>query len=465
MGSTFANRALPTQILLVTVAIAAGLFIPYYVSALNDRPIALVLLPLAIVGGAIFFADRKWLLLAILLTRAGLEVVLEATRGSGMGLGAALNAGVILIALALIIEKPASLPRFAFSAWVPFFAAAALGVLLAPDKTHALRLCLTWVTNLAIFASAFFLVHKREDFRFVLKIIIWSSVLPVIYGLAELAMYGGGAGPDGRLQSTFTHPNVYAFYLVLVIAVCLTLFKCPSPSHNAGGRTALGMYVLMLLAQLMLTQTRAAWLACFALLVAYAVKFDRRYLVYMLLCLPLALASPVVRERLLDLFSVNVLPHYSTLDSWSWRLELWSAALSSFEWQRLFTGYGIGAFREHVPFFFSRSGGVNWDAHNVYVQWFYDVGLFGLVTYVWVHLYLLRKTRPLAQQDSSLAFMVRAIIIGYLIVSVSDNMMDYLAFNWYYWLLLGAACALASLPREGQEPAYPSRTGVVRWGR
>ncbi|MDB5824981.1 MAG: hypothetical protein JWR21_3685 [Herminiimonas sp.] len=448
MGFSFFNHPLFAPALLAIVAVAVGSLIPFYVSVLNDGWIALALLPLAVVVCGLFFADRKKLLLLILLTRAVMEVWLESTRGGGMGLGAVINVAVILIALALVIETPVALDRSALWAWLPFFSAAALGLLLSPDKGHAVRLCLTWATNLCIFASAFFIVQKQEDFRLALRVIVWSSLLPTIYGLAQVVALGGALGPDGRLQSTFTHPNIYAYYLVLVIWVCLILLKRAN-SINQGSATArvgVTVYLALLLVQLVLTQTRAAWLACFALFVAYTLRFERRYLIYILMLVPLALLLPIVQDRLHDLSSNNLLSHYGKLDSWSWRIELWSAAFGSFEWHRLVTGYGIGAFRENAPVFFSRSGGVNWDAHNVYVQWFYDVGLIGLTTYFWLHYRLLRQLQLLHERDHRTAFMILAIVIGYLIISVSDNMMYYLVFNWYYWFLVGAACALASLP-------------------
>jgi len=40
------------------------------------------------------------------------------------------------------------------------------------------------------------------------------------------------------------------------------------------------------------------------------------------------------------------------------------------------------------------------------------------------------------------AFLLVVMVLQYLIVSASDNMAAYLAFNWYFWFMLGAGCAL-----------------------
>ena len=48
------------------------------------------------------------------------------------------------------------------------------------------------------------------------------------------------------------------------------------------------------------------------------------------------------------------------------------------------------------------------------------------------------------------------IVFEYLVMSYSDNMLSYLSFNWYFWFLMGTACAVAtSAAKEktaGHEP-------------
>jgi len=106
------------------------------------------------------------------------------------------------------------------------------------------------------------------------------------------------------------------------------------------------------------------------------------------------------------------------------------------------------------------SDGIKWDAHNVYVQWFFDVGLLGLAAYIWIHGRLLYMLRPLFAIDRLAAFITICTIISYLLVSLSDNIMFYLVFNWYYWFSIGAACALvhmhASLAGERNQTRFRS---------
>src|SRR5262249_39719100 len=157
------------------------------------------------------------------------DVFFDATRfslfGYQIGVGGVINAIVILVAIVLVAEKPDALPRKAVWAWAGFLATAAIGVVISPVKADAVRIYLSVLSYFAVFVGAFVLVRSPADFRFCVRLVIGSSVIPVVYALAELAT-GGGHTPDGlRLKGTFGHPNIFAFYLVVVISLTLYLRK------------------------------------------------------------------------------------------------------------------------------------------------------------------------------------------------------------------------------------------------
>jgi O-antigen ligase len=226
----------------------------------------------------------------------------------------------------------------------------------------------------------------------------------------------------------------------------------------------LSLYVFFLLAQLALTQTRSAWIACLVVFIGYGLLHKRRYLLYIAGVVLICLFIPAIQQRLLDLGSDNQIVGYQDkLNSFAWRVALWESALSWMEPSRYLLGYGIGAFREYAPTYFARSQGFKWDAHNVYVQWFFDVGFLGLASYLWIHFRTLQSLRPLVVIDRQAAFTTSALIVSYLLMSLSDNMMYYLAFNWYYWFAVGASSALVlarkSVPvaLQGTTVRTPSR--------
>jgi hypothetical protein len=54
-----------------------------------------------------------------------------------------------------------------------------------------------------------------------LTVAICSSLAPLIFALLELAMTPAILTGGQRLESTFTHPNIYAFHIVNVVTLIL----------------------------------------------------------------------------------------------------------------------------------------------------------------------------------------------------------------------------------------------------
>lgn len=428
------------------LVIAIGVVIPAYLSMAGSSVPAVLALPLALLLGALFVADKKTIFFIILAFRAMGDMVFESARsaipGGGPGIGGLVNAAVIALAILVASGEELKQKKPMLMAWIGFFCTTCYGFVLSPVKAESMRLILAWVSNFAVFYCAMHFVTSTADFRNALRLIVASSLIPVAYGLYGIAEGGVAAIAVNRVQSTFMHPNIFAFYLELMIAVVFCLLKAPLLDASVWRKAFLSVWMALLLALLLTTQTRSAWLGCILMFVLYGLFFERRYLVYMFALCCLALLIEPIRDRIIDLSAPEVATSQTKLDSFRWRVELWTAGLSWMEVERYLLGYGIGGFSEYAPVFFSKSGGFHWDAHNVYIQWIFDVGLVGLACYVWIHCRILYLLRKLATIDRTLSFVVGLTVLSYLTVSFSDNMMFYLAFNWYYWFFLGAAASL-----------------------
>ena len=109
---------------------------------------------------------------------------------------------------------------------------------------------------------------------------------------------------------------------------------------------------------------------------------------------------------------------------------------------------------------------MNWGAHNVYVQWFFDAGVIGLCAYLFLYARMVLALKALFKADRLASFITIAIVIVYLVVSSSDNMFGYLVFNWYFWFVVGAGCALATIsgavPIAKATTREPQATAGVR---
>lgn len=431
----------------LVAACITGAIIPFYIGAIGDGIGKLMALPAGIALLTFLLLDRKKLLVMILIFRSAGDIVFETTRvsvgGYQIGVGGVINAFVILIVLFLVAESPRTLPRKFLLAWSAILVAAMLGVAISPTKGEAIRTYLSMCSCFAVFVGAFYLVRSPSDLKFCIRVILWSSVIPVLYGYMELVT-GSGHGGGARVQGTFAHPNIFAFYLVLVVSLTLYMLKSQGNVVTGAARAGLNFYILMLLGLLLMTQTRSAWVACFAIFAIYGLLFERRFLAYILVIPFLALLVPGVQDRLVDLSAGNEYVQYAKLNSFAWRRLIWESGLQWMRPDHYLTGYGLESFRYFSLAFFPlvNQTGTGSGAHNVYVQLLFELGVFGLVGYLWLFGRLLRLLKPMASFDKLAALTVAANIIAYMIVSLSDNMLSYLSFNWYFWFLVGSACAV-----------------------
>jgi hypothetical protein len=438
---------------ILLMACFLGLVTPLYVAVMDGAPSKLMALPAAMVFGLLLLYDRKLTMLVILLLRAGTERTLMQTSfslgGIPLGVGGLLNGCVILVALLLVIEYPKHLPRKSYMAWVPFISMLLLGVTMSPSRGDAVRLALTACSYASVFVAGHYFVQNKEDFRRCVRIVLWSSAIPVLYGVYDTAWRFAAFGGEMRLYSTFGHPNILAFYLTVIISLAFYMFKTLPPETKGRTRLFLGCYIIGLLGMLVLTKTRSAWIATALSFVVYALLFERRYLVYMAGLGLVGLLVPGVLDRLTDLGQGNEVGTYANLNSFSWRVYLWQTGLQWMSPSSYVFGNGLQSFREYSPIFFPFADHINWNAHSAYVQIIFELGAVGTLAWAWLYGRVLSSLAPLFRYDRMAAYSLCVVVVNFLICAISDNMLDYLAYNWYLWFIVGAGCGLAARVNAG----------------
>ncbi|RZI61074.1 MAG: hypothetical protein EOP37_08740 [Rubrivivax sp.] len=472
------RRRLPEwRTLLWALVIAGGcMFLGLVCVVMGDmvaqKPVFFVVLPVALVVVFMFLANPKSLLFTIILLRAiGNPVLEEARFASFGGLGGLMNLAVILLAVVFWMREPRRIPRVAWMVWVPFIAMQAVGLLYSPDRLPELRTFLGTLSTMAMFVVAFYVVDDWTSFDRILKLVIWSSVPVAIYTLIAIARGDVHISNDpaamGRYKGPFSHPNILAFYLVLMQGVLLYLWKnARTLAHSTTAqRLAMAFYLLILLALLGATKTRSAWMAAGAMFFLYGLLFERRFLLYLLLVPLLALLVPDIRDRVLDIGQGNVVVQYAKLNSFTWRRVLWEDAITWMAPMRYAFGYGSGGFFFNSPTFFSLSGGMTTGAHSVAVQMLFDVGVVGLAAYYWKYWRAAQIFWRFRREDALLSAMFIALLIGYVVVSLSDNMLSYLVFNWFFWFVMGAGCAIVCHEKAdiGRRPRRVVRRVARPW--
>lgn len=438
---------------LLLLAVLIGMALPLYVGLMGDKLGKLAVFPALLVLAILLANDRRQMFVMVIILRAAGDILFDSTRfGVGavnIGLGGVINAFLILLVLLMVMERPALLPKRQSVPWLLFLLVFFFGIFVSLQKADAVRYWLGQLSNFAMFVGAFYLVRSKQDFAYCVRLVVWSSLLPALFSFVDIALHhggGGGSDADGfRLRSTFGHPNILAFYLTLVIALSFYLIKSMTARADAGKRLVLGLYMLFLLALLVLTKTRSAWLACFVMFALYALIFERRYFIYMAVLGVVALCLPGVQERLLDLNQHTQLSGaYSKLNSYAWRIYLWESALHYMHAKDWLIGRGLQNFKEESAVFFPlASGHAHYNAHSAFVQLLYETGLFGFLSFLYLYYRVMRDMWRVVAVDRLAAFFIILIIVNFLIGAYSDNVLDYLSFNWYLWLIAGAGSAYA----------------------
>ncbi len=429
-----------------------GAAIPLIAGIADNQPNRLIALPALLLFVMVFLYDYKKSLILILLLRSVGDIVLESAQfGIGnfrMGTGGLINLAVIMIACLLVLEKPALFPGRLARYWVPILLMMGVGLVTSYETAGAIKVYLGMLSYFAIFVIAVYMVRSNDDFNKAIRLVVWSSLIPTLYSIIDVALHMRDSG--FRLKSTFAHANILAFYLMLMLVLCLYMLKSRLYRLTPRGRILICCYMPFLLGQMLLTQTRSAWFAFFAVIVLYTFLFERKYLLYLLLLPLVVVFVPAMSDRLMDLSQGNEVARSARLNSFAWRIVLWTAALNWMEPLRLIYGYGLEGFSHFAPIFFELDRITNYDAHNVYIQFLFEIGVVGLLCYLWLFAQVTWTIRSFVRIDPVSGFLLLTVVVQYLIVSFSDNMLRYLVFNWYLWFTVGGACSLVNLHTQAK---------------
>lgn len=388
----------------------------------------------------------------ILLVRAGSEPLLNLSGGGGaassMGLGAAFNALVLAIAFVLLARRPLTASFAVIGIWGPFLLISFAATLYAPDFVSAVRLALVLLSYWSLFAIPFFIWQSQLDVTRFILLVMASSIVPSLYAFVDIAR-GLSDLADFRLQSTFSHPNIYAFYLVLLIGLSLYIRSSKIIRVTPQIRLLVTLYVPLLAAFLMFTKTRSAWMTCALMFVVYAIRIDRRFLAGFLLVPVLVAGNPSVLDRLTDITEATEVESFKQLNdtvrlnSYAWRQALWESSIPPILDRPIF-GHGLESFKPSTPSFFPLVGPQGIDGHNFYLQVAFEMGLLGVLTVIWLLGAVALRIVKAYRRDPPGVMIILCILGGYALQSFSDNMHFYLSFNWYFWFVIGTIYVWAS---------------------
>jgi O-antigen ligase len=290
---------------------------------------------------------------------------------------------------------------------------------------------------LVYFIVLYFSSNDNSYDEIILKGIIFSSLIPLLFGLYQIVFRTGQKVNTlvetqqglNRAYGTFVHSNVFAFYLLIII-VAIVLYLLNYQKNKF-------MFFLLALAiiELYFTYTRGAWLG-FIIMVLLGILLSDMSLYYKLFILLIlsVLSIPIygiASMRFTKLFS-NKLEESSLAT----RLYIWTEMYKLFG-QRPIFGYGMNSFpklsKDLLYLLVARENPPEIQAHNDYLKLLIETGIFGLISYLALQISALVKLVRSRRKNFIIVFILLFTFLG---MSLGDNINDMTVCEWYLWALV-----------------------------
>lgn len=433
----------------------------FFVLALFSRLIgASLLIPVVVFLGVgalyLLFRNPLFLLGSLIVVRMSLDywspfITLNLFERT-LSLSQLLGASIAVLGILFILFHRQALGRFPLAlpySLILFWGLGTLAYSIAPGSSaqEALRVFDLFVIGFMAYAS----VERYRDYRFLLMAIFVSSVLPILFGIYQF-VFGIGLSDENvsaiRIFGTFSHPNVFSLYLFVVAAVASIYFLVYARQDRA--RLLSGLYLGLVLATLLLTYARIAWVSLFVFTLLIAL-WRYRFLLFPLILLPLVLTAfvPAVNERVME--ALHPTPDSSIV----WRQNLWhDMILKTNIEDRHWLGSGMDTFRISSEALRGERFGSN-ESHNDFVKFYVDGGIIGLSIFI---LYLIAFAFPafkvwrLTPSHSlrNMAVLLLLLVLTLIVASLSDNVFKNTPVQWILAVVMGGFLALyhTSLPKD-----------------
>lgn len=433
--------------------VAVVVFLSAAVFALfSQNPIPALVLALFVCFAVALFAYPKPGLFLLLAARPAMDILGDRTivLFDYIPVNIAAATGVLAIgwcALVLLEKKTPLSNKPMFWSFVALLGISATSLLWTQSMANSAYELIRLVSIIGIYLVACAVMTTREQFIRFLRTLAVSLIVPVVFGLYQIATHAGFTFFDlsNRAYGTFGHPNVFGFYLVLSLSMLSAFYY----SQRRAYRISAMLGFVVLIALLALTYTRGAWLGMFiALFVVGIARIPKAVLAAVIVGAIVYLSAPAVSRWTFVNFGVDLgrMPVISRLtrnsdeaNSIDWRFGVWHEMAAKFR-ERPLLGYGLGSFTKvrelQVNNYYAST-----EAHNDYLRLAVETGVIGLGIYTvllfFVARALIRTYRSLA--GSSYQFVALGMLgffVGFLVMSFFDNLLQGTPVMWAMWASL-----------------------------
>lgn len=318
-----------------------------------------------------------------------------------------------------------------------------ISITVSPDKFFSFYNCYNLLGRYVL--TYYLIVQNIDNIDQVKKLItaiIISSIGVITYGfyqyfhgidVSQFRWVDDQQFPElkTRVFSTLQNPNILAGYLLMIGSLCFSLMW---KLQEWRFKLFFGAVFIYSTICLLFTYCRGAWLSLAIVLLIYSGMKNRKFLVGGIVAIAAFLFLNVdFTARLLSVFNAN---DTSSL----MRLALWESTINMIR-DNVFTGIGWGAYWIVYPQydFFIQDGSVKVvHAHNMYLNFAAEIGIFGLLSFLGFSLGHLKLALSRLNNKDNL---IKGLMLGLSLLSIItllNGFTDYVLFNielsMFFWL-------------------------------
>lgn len=286
-STRYMHQSIPSKLLFFSIFVALGSLLFILTLTLGYSSIHAGILSLSPLFPFLIFAFPFTTLGILLVVRPSLDYLSDTLSFSlpfGDGLSVTLSQGfglgVVFLSLLFFLRyKRAILSHALSSFFLVLLGWGGFTLFYTINTSQTLYELLRLFSIFFIFSFSYFLINKEGSFVRLLFIILLSSCIPILtawYQFIRGIGYTDDAFSLPRIYGTFAHPNIFALYLIIVIAAIFLLFlflKKPS------SKIVLTAILSVVLVTFFFTYSRAAWGTFFSfLLFSYRTNTPKHFL-------------------------------------------------------------------------------------------------------------------------------------------------------------------------------------------
>ena len=433
-----------------SASLIGGLFVVLIFGLFSGQLILTSLILIAgLIVAIIFLYNPKWgiflfFFIRPMMDKFGDRFAISLTENTNFNASAIFGIMVIILLLFFLFKNRGEFKTIPLKkSWLLFLLIALLSITISVDKVSSIYEILRIFSIFLIFISAYVITQKEKSAKTILNAIVFSAIIPFIFATYQLITksgLGGTEGLDSRLFGTFSHPNPFASFVVIVLSILLYLIF---QEKNYWKKWILGIFIAWGILILEQTYARGAWFAFLIFLAMVTYKKSPKLLLGIIFAsIALFFVSSTIQNRIQDIYNP---PADSSV---RWRFEQWDRVYGVFLKQPM-TGYGIGNETiVHEREFGPNAG--NQYTHNDFLRIAEETGIFGFLSYFILMLFtLIKLINSYAKEKNpyvkDFGLFVLALFVAMFSFSLTNNTLRETVTQWTMWGIIGTFIALYAL--------------------